>query len=1063
MRFPFFSFFQGMSLLALSLTVCTVLAGGPLVQTTDTDLSVGETRKLNISGGEKQRFQIALNSGQYLRVVVEQQGVDVAVALIGPDQKRLIDMDNPNGNFGPEPISTIATQTGNYIIEVRSPDPKAAAGQYEIRTEAVREPTAEDRTRAAAEQSFVEASGMLPQPTTRRAGIEKLEALLPTFRALNDQALEVSVLNRLGLADTALGQTRSAVQRYTQALDVSRTLGDGRNQARMLNNLGGVYDILGEPQKALQHYQQSLALWETFNNDVARGDTLNNIGVIHYNLGDLQVALEYYQRALPLRRVGSNWRREADTLDNLSLVYIALGEPQAALDQLTLALGLRRNARDVQGEANTLNQIGFAYTALGDTAKALGYYNQALPLRRTAGDRRGEAVTLKNIGAAFSSLDQPRKAIEQLEQALAITRAIHSRREEGIDLVYLGQAYLLASDIEQAGKFYTDALQIFQELNDRLDEARALQGLAEVESARNNLALSKERIEAAIGIIEALRGRVTNQQLRTSFFASRHDAYEFQIDLLMRMHRAEPTKGFEVAALEVSERARARNLLDMLSEYGVDVRVGADPGLLQRERDLSQLLNIKAARLIVLLGQPDRKEQAAALRQEIGTLETEYQQVRADIRQRSPHYAAITQPQPLDLAQIQRSLDPDTMLLEYSLGEDRSYLWAVTPTRVQSFQLPGRQPIEQMARRLYELVGARSVRVTETAPEKQRRIEQADVLSQEEAAKLSQVVLGPIASELKGKRLAIVGDGALQYIPFSMLPIPRKVASTAGGYRPLVLENELISLPSASALVLQRKELAARPRATNNIALLADPVFDSSDPRVSNQPNATVRKAPLPAEDQAATRSLEHLADTAVSGGNRFRARRLPFTRNEADRILAVAPNAADLRAIDFNANLATTLSGRLQNYRYVHFATHGYIDTDKPGLSALVLSMVNERGEPQDGLLKPQEIYNLRLRADLVVLSACQTGLGKEIRGEGLVGLTRGFMYAGAARIVVSMWNVSDRGTADLMSHLYRGMIADGLRPTAALRAAQIELMKQRQWKAPYYWAAFVQQGEWR
>jgi CHAT domain-containing protein len=295
-----------------------------------------------------------------------------------------------------------------------------------------------------------------------------------------------------------------------------------------------------------------------------------------------------------------------------------------------------------------------------------------------------------------------------------------------------------------------------------------------------------------------------------------------------------------------------------------------------------------------------------------------------------------------------------------------------------------------------------------------------------------------------------------------MLPIPSQ-GTSAGAYRPLVLEHELVSLPSASALVLQRNELAGRASAPNRIALLADPVFDPSDSRVKSAPNLATKARSAATDDPGSTRTLEHVAETPATGTDRLRVRRLPFTRDEADRILAVAPNSADLRATDFKANLATAISGQLQNFRYVHFATHGYIDTEKPGLSALVLSLVNERGEPEDGLLKPQEIYNLRLRAELVVLSACQTGLGKEIRGEGLVGLTRGFMYAGAARVVVSMWNVSDRGTADLMSSFYRGMIAGGLRPTAALRAAQIELWKSKQWNSPYYWAAFVQQGEWR
>jgi CHAT domain-containing protein len=190
---------------------------------------------------------------------------------------------------------------------------------------------------------------------------------------------------------------------------------------------------------------------------------------------------------------------------------------------------------------------------------------------------------------------------------------------------------------------------------------------------------------------------------------------------------------------------------------------------------------------------------------------------------------------------------------------------------------------------------------------------------------------------------------------------------------------------------------------------------------------------------------------------------RLPFTRQEASRLLALTPKDSSFGAIDFQANRKTVLKGELSQYRYVHFATHGLLDSERPGLSSLVLSMVDEKGQQQDGFLRANDIYNLKLPAELVVLSACQTGLGKEIKGEGLVGLTRGFMYAGAARVVVSLWNVNDRATSELMTKFYEKMLKRGERPAAALRAAQVEMWRQRQWQSPYYWAAFTLQGEWR
>ena len=246
--------------------------------------------------------------------------------------------------------------------------------------------------------------------------------------------------------------------------------------------------------------------------------------------------------------------------------------------------------------------------------------------------------------------------------------------------------------------------------------------------------------------------------------------------------------------------------------------------------------------------------------------------------------------------------------------------------------------------------------------------------------------------------------------------------------------------------------------------MIADPVFDRSDVRLTG--------VPATSEAEAATRSLDdqrsigHLAEKTAAASNgtarKYVIPRLPYTRQEAKRLLTLAPNAS-FGALDFQASRAAALNPALGQYRYIHFATHGVLDSERPGLSSLLLSMVDEKGKAQDGFLRANDIYNLKLPAELVVLSACQTGLGKEIKGEGLVGLTRGFMYAGAARVMVSLWNVNDQATAELMTRFYQKMLKDGERPAAALRAAQVELWKQKQWKAPFYWAAFTLQGEWK
>lgn len=1034
-------------------------------QTGASPLDEGATVVRTLAGGETQLFRVALDAGQYVRVVVEQQGIDVAVALVAPGGERLVEVDSPNGNRGPEPVSAVVGRAGEYVVEVRAPNKNAPAGSYEIRLEARRAPTPDDRMRADAERDFREAFKLVRQTTaeSRRAALEKLEALLPVFRALGDRPMEVLTLNTAALGYHAAGELPKALDYYTQALAVSRLLGDASNEAALLNNIGGVYDILGEPQQALNYYGQALPLWQSLNNRNGQGDTLNNLGVIYFNLGELQSALEYYQQALPLRQASGNRRREADTLDNIGIVYRSLGEPQKALEHLQRALELRRAAKDVAGEANSLHYIGFTYAALDETAKALDHYERALSLRREAGDRRGEAVTLNATGEVYLLQGEKEQAFERHQQALQLLRAVGDRRGEATTLVFLGNVEALSARSREATENYNQAVTIFESLGARRDESWARQHLARVERDRGNFVEARRQIEAALAIVEALRAQVSSRQLRVSYLASKQDVYEFYIDLLMLMHRRDPSAGYDAAAFQLSERARARGLLEMLAESGVDIRQGVDPALLERERVLSQTLNAKAERLMRLLGQRSSAEQVAALKKEVGTLEADYEQVQGEIRRRSPHYAAITQPQPLGLRDVQRQLlDRDTILLEYSLGAERSYLWAVTGDSYRSYELPARARIEQSARRLYELVRARSLRKKgEGERQRRERIRRADSESAEAAAQLGELTLGPVAAELGTKRLAFVADGVLQYISFAMLPVPNgRRRLPAASSRPLIVDHEIVSLPSASALAVQRKENGGRKLAPRNIAVIADPVFDAADRRVSGQPPAG--KGPTPTDVYDNTRMLEHLSADETDGG-RLHVPRLPYTRQEAERILSLTPGGSNLQAFDFKARRATALGGELRDYRYIHFATHGYVDSERPWLSAIVLSLVDERGQPQDGFLRAQEVYNLQLPAELVVLSACQTGLGREIKGEGLVGLTRGFMYAGAPRVIVSLWSVSDRATADLMGRLYAGMIKGGQRPAAALRSAQLEMWRRKGQRSPYYWAAFIQQGEWR
>jgi CHAT domain-containing protein len=360
----------------------------------------------------------------------------------------------------------------------------------------------------------------------------------------------------------------------------------------------------------------------------------------------------------------------------------------------------------------------------------------------------------------------------------------------------------------------------------------------------------------------------------------------------------------------------------------------------------------------------------------------------------------------------------------------------------------------------------------DTEAKYQARVKEAREGYWTQAAELSRMVLGPVASQLGRKRLLIVADGALQYIPFAALPAPSHGnddgRNSGAEPEPLFVEHEIVSLPSASTLATLRRETAGRKPAEKSLAVLADPVFTDDDTRVRRNVGKTGAKEKTGSADSVETdivslqmtRSGQETGVVGAEGG----FGRLISTRHEAKAISALVPERERMQALDFEASRITALRPELGEYRIVHFASHGLLNNIHPELSGIVLSLVNKEGQQQDGFLRLQDIYNLKLPAELVVLSACQTGLGKEIKGEGLIGLTRGFMYAGAPRVVASLWKVDDRATSELMKRFYQGLLGpERLRPAGALRQAQLSIWKQKRWRAPYYWAAFVLQGEWK
>ncbi len=883
--------------------------------------------------------------------------------------------------------------------------------------------------------------------------LEYYQKALPLWREVKQPQGESRTLNNIGFVYNNLGQQDKAREYYEQSLKISRDLKDKIGIALALNNLGLVYAFLGEQQKALDYYQQAQPLFKEIGDVGSLALNLNNIGQLYTNIGEFQKGLDNLDEALKIQRAIKNPAGEATVLNNIALVYLGLNEREKALEYYNQALSLQKALGNEGIEGIILFSIGTIYDLGNDSQKAITYYNQALISSRKVRNPNAEALILSALARLDFKSGNAAKAIQSLNQVLPLSKKIGNRAIEAAALNNLGEIYTKQKDFNKADGILNQALQLSQAVTSPGFEAQTRYNKANLEKQRNNLKASLNEIEAAIKIVENLRTKVASQELRTSFFAGVQLYYEFYIDILMQLEKQQPSQGYNALALEVSERARARSLIDLLSESKINIRQGVDPKLLEEERSILQQIDTKEKQNLALGQENQKKEAIEVIKKEIAVLFERYQKLQTEIRTRSPRYAALIQPKALNLKDIQQQvLDNETMLLEYSLGEERSYLWAVTNTGITSYELPKRAEIEKVAKEFYQLAANR------TNPG----------ASTKAAKTLSQILLKPIAAQLGNKRLLIVNDGALQYIPFTALPIPETIDKD---FMPLLVKHEIINSPSASTLTILRQQLSERTRrksdrqrAPKTLAVLADPVFSADDERLKLRRGKNPAPTPSSSPGNTPPGDIDKLSLKRAASETNLKFERLPFTRKEADNILALVPELLREKDLDFAANRESITSGKLAQYKIVHLATHGVLNSTSPQLSGVVLSLFDEKGNPQNGFLRLHDIFNLNLSSsELVVLSACETGLGEEVKGEGLVGLTRGFMYAGTPRVVVSLWSVDDEATSELMTIFYKKMLRGNLKPAAALRAAQIEMWQQQDKKAPYYWAAFTLQGEWK
>lgn len=862
-------------------------------------------------------------------------------------------------------------------------------------------------------------------PRSIRAGPSTVD---PTERA--HQLLELSKTQNL--------ENRSlAIQTAQEALALFQSVNDLDGIASTYQQLGDYHFAQYAMADATRYYELALEIGRQKSDLSLQAGALIRLGWIEARLGDWLNGVSYLTQAHNLVDEQRDPVKMGEFASGMGYVFNESGSPERGLEQYQRALEYFRLAKHARGYNRMGLHIGYTHFLLGNYPAAITQVQQALASFESSSEQEkllDIAECNEYLGRIFIATGEHQLALQHLQPVIEVYRKTQNWNEEAQVQALIGQIYEQQGSLAQARRRYLEASRIFRRISDRVNDASVRFALGRLELNSGNYQAAESYLKESIEHTETIRRDLSARVFAAAFSASVHERYEAYIECLMRKHKAQPSQGFEVVAFEASELVRARSLAELLRDTQTTVFAGANPQLVQRERLLRQAIRANVDQTISLLATNYKKEELDKLESSLTRLRQQHKQLTASLRK----YEQVKEPTTYSLKQIQSLVieDDQTVVLEYLLGQNASYVWAITRDEVKVFELPKAATITEVVRRVYDNLAS------EPDNETENRLHEA-------TAELGQMILAPVASRLNGLRVIVVADGALNYIPFQLLPNP----ATPG--EPMVAKYEIVNAPSASILGQLRQEKQHRGPRTRVLAAFGDPVFASNYAQVKNSKSGALAAS---VTLQRGLRDVEMQAD-AIDPSS---IQPLSYTNFELQNLRKLA-GPTSFVARDFAASREVLTSMDLSNYAILHFATHGVLDPNKPEQSGFFLSMVDASGQFQNGFIRMEDVYRLHAPVDLVVLSACRTGLGKNVRGEGLIGLTRGFMHAGASSVVASLWKVDDEATSKLMKYFYENMLHKGMTPAQALRTAQNELRQVPHWRSPHFWAGFTLQGEFK
>ena len=835
--------------------------------------------------------------------------------------------------------------------------------------------------------------------------------------------------------DLAINTARASLAHW-------QSVNDALGMARAYEAIGHYQFAQTNLVESTQSHEESLRIFHGLGIVSEEAEALINLGFIQYRQGAWDECLALLTKAQGMLDEQAEPYKMGQIMATIGEAFLENGLPEVALQKIQLARDYFRQAQNRRAVSVMLWDLGKVYYELGNYPEALTHLQQALADAQATNDRSLEAFSNEYLGRTYSAMGTSETAQQHLQTAFRIYGTVAKKMEAARTGALIGQEYLQQGKVQEAKKELHSALATFEQLADHLNGSATLYALGKLELRQNNLAPAEDYLRRSIDVTENIRRISTSNDLTAAFSAAVDDRYQSYIECLMRQHQAQPSKGFDLRAFEASESSRGRALAEMLRATGGSFAPGVEVALVENEKQLRKSLRVKEDYKVMLLAGAYKQEELTALDAEMADLEKKHNQLIETIQATYPAFKQITHPQSWNLRQIQERViaDDRTLMLEFSLGENKSYVWAITRDQLKSYELPPQSEISKQVQSLYKQL---------TIPPGSSQTMEISAAVRD----LAQTILVPIAAELNKQRLIIVAHNALNYVPFQLLTNPNDG-------QPLIASHDVVNAPSATILGSLSEERQWR-KSKKVLAAFGSPVFESNySVKVKNgNPDVTSLQALKHDRWQQALRDIElngDMFDPSTIQPLLYVGRELANLRN-------VVGESQSMIAADFEASRDNLFKTDLTQYSIIHFATHGFLDPKRPENSGLVLSTITPEGKAQDGFLSLRDIYQLRAPVDLVVLSACQTGLGKDVRGEGLIGLTRGFMYAGASSVVASLWKVDDEATAELMKRFYKNMLEEGMTPATALREAQNSFRQDPVWSAPYYWAGFTLQGDYQ